>query len=228
MSRVYEVEQELAKARSELQRLESHYDYYTTSSYDLTQGEGRTDHHTGQTGTKEEIAQARNRVKELERKLKEAIEWEKDAPRREAEAKKDAEARKTREEEKKQREKENKEMDKREAERVFRKIKEQYKKLGGWDKLINRVNGKTPNWKKVRELPLEELEFLLAVGTGRTIEQEKYAQEHIISSRDKKAQKSRRERNIEKMRQMMKLNYKLKDAMKREEQQKHGHSYRGY
>ena len=223
MASIYELERQLEDAKRELNRLQSYYDYYEKSSEDLTQGDGITTRHTGRRGTPEQIEAAKEKVERLERQIKSAQEWEKDAPARAAHDKEIADYRQKREEEKKQRDKEQAERDKKHAQLVYKKLKKRYSNLGGFARLSNRLQGKTPNWKVVRELSAKELDFLLDVGYGNTEEQKKY--DGHISAHDKKGKKARDERNIEKMRQMMRVNAKLKDAMKREDEMTHGRRY---
>ena len=51
---------------------------------------------------------------------------------------------------------------------AFQDVKKEYKKNSPWNRLINKIQGKSPNWKKVSDYSLEQLNHLLKVREGET------------------------------------------------------------
>lgn len=71
---------------------------------------------------------------------------------------------------------------------TFKKVKKSYKTIGNWSRFMNLIQGKTPNWSKVKKYSQEELDFLLTVHKGETISQkESFSRIKEKNSGDKKS-----------------------------------------
>jgi len=216
MATIGEIEYKLESAKRELNRLKGSREVVSRDE-SARLGDGLTYVENRSNGTKEQIALAQEKVERLEKELKEAIEWEKNKPLREAQDRKAAELSKKEEEKQKERDKVNNEREKKLKESAFRKVKERYKSVSLGERFLNKINGKAPNWKKVRELSREELEYLSRVTADN--------KQDYISSHDKKRRQDRQNRNVEKMRRLMKNNLRLQEEMEREKQGGYGRKY---
>lgn len=66
----------------------------------------------------------------------------------------------------------------------FKKVKEEYKKRSVWKRTAERLRGRGPNWKRVKGLTPDQLEYLVKVSKGQTIGQKEQDERSFERRRD--------------------------------------------
>lgn len=165
MRELYEIKKELRSCYDELNRLTSN----NTTTYHEQVGLDVYEHSI--THSPKDIMRVKNRIEELQREIRQREAWDNDAPKRQKEAE---ELDKRFAEQVKRERNEAMEKKKREEQKrllTFKEIKKRYKAAGKkhkWERFLNRVNGKNPNWKKIKEYSQEELDYLAKIQSGET------------------------------------------------------------
>ncbi len=68
---------------------------------------------------------------------------------------------------------------------TFKKVKAQYKKGSLPLRVLETLRGRRPNWSKVKNYSQEELDYILKVSTGNTVNQKKHDEDMVDIYRDK-------------------------------------------
>jgi hypothetical protein len=220
----YIIKEELYQAQQRLSELTRVVVNEGTYDMDLTGGDGRYERSERTVGTKEEIKAQMEKIARLEEELRERQKFDAEKPTRDAENKKETEAKKQRDKEARAKEREEQRRLEQEKVRTFKKVKEQYKKLNFFDRVLNKLNGHSPNWKNVQKLSKEELEFLIKVGSGKASFQEKYESEHRYVHG--KAEQERWDRRVNDMTSCMRRT-DYRQRMMQDDEKEHGYG-RGY
>lgn len=166
MREIYEINRELLQYQEKLSRLTSrptgeNFEYRNGDVYSVPRGET--------VGSTSEINTLRKRIEELRNELKEREKWDAKVPERQEEAQrrqKEMDEIKKRE---RLREKEEKRRIEEERLQTFQDIKKKYKAAGKkhkWERFINKLQGKGPNWKKIQDYTQEVLDFLRSTQMG--------------------------------------------------------------
>lgn len=99
-------------------------------------------------------------------------------------------------EERRQQELAKKEQEAYEHKMAFETVRQIYKKQSRWNRFMNLIQGKKPDWNKVEEYTTEELQFLDTLSRGRSVWQEKINQERW-ERREKNGMSSKEMRKLE-------------------------------
>lgn len=68
---------------------------------------------------------------------------------------------------------------------TFKKVKRQYKKGSLPLRVLETLRGRRPNWSKVKNYTQEELDYILKVSTGNTVDQKKHDEKMVDVYREK-------------------------------------------
>lgn len=219
----YEIEQELMGLKYQLgQLLETKlYQDYEVKGLDVYTHQERTTK-----GSKIEMERTKQRINELKESLRKIEimqrQKEKDAPKEKA--KREAREKFLRNEE--LRKQQEIEINKKNHKITFEKVKKEYKNIGKWNRFLNLIQGKTPDWKKVKGYTKEELEHVLNVYAGRTLTQQEkhetmknYNQNKPVKTRLdlRELRKKMKEQDKAKFVALLKSRYKLESDMELEE-----------
>ena len=167
MREINEINRELLQYEEELSRLTSS----STPTNEWRNGDIYSSVESETVVSRSKIDATLKKIQELREELKERQKWDYEAPKRRQEA--EEQARKADEFEKRERLKETEEQRRNEERRLqtFRDIKKGYKVAGKkhkWERILNKIQGKSPNWKKIKEYSQEELNFLSDTQRGDT------------------------------------------------------------
>lgn len=168
MREIYEINRELLQCQEKLSRLTSkptgeNFEYRNGDVYSVPRGET--------VGSTSEINTVRKRIEELRNELKEREKWDAKAPERQEEAQRRQKEMDERQKQERLKAKEERKKDEERRLQTFQDIKKKYKVAGKkhkWERFINKIQGKSPNWKKIKEYSQEELEFLRDIQRGET------------------------------------------------------------
>lgn len=138
-------------------------------------------------GTKEQITNIKNQISQLEQKLEKMQKYKEEEHERILETKREMEESKKQKLEQEKLERKKADEKKKEA---FKKVKQAYKKVDVWSRFVNKIKGRTPNWKKVQGYSQEELEYLLRVSKGNTVSQQERF-DRIIDKNNAKSSQNR-------------------------------------
>ena len=168
MREIYEINRELLQYQEKLSRLTSrptgeNFEYRNGDVYSVPRGET--------VGSTSEINTVRKRIEELRNELKEREKWDAKAPERQEEAQRRQKEMDEREKQERLKAKEERKKDEERRLQTFQDIKKRYKAAGKkhkWERVINKLQGKGPDWKKIKEYTQEELDFLSELQRGDT------------------------------------------------------------
>lgn len=173
MRTMHEIDMELQKEQEKLAMLTSkapeELEYRNGDVYSAIRS-------TNTVGSNDEISRTRKRIMELNEEKRTRQAWENTAPKREEERQKQVEAMESYEKRKIAEQKNyEKNVEMRRLE-TFKRVKQQYKAMGKkhkFERIINKLQGKSPNWKKIQEYSQEQLNYLSKVQQGEALSQKK-------------------------------------------------------
>ena len=220
MRTIGEVEYELKNLKDKLMMLSQ---TRTTSDYEVKGLDVYTHHEKTTVGSKSEIQRIKERIDQLEKEL-ESIEKGKEHNKEYIKGVKETKAKA--DEAAAERAQAEAAINEREVKKDFKKLKKAYKNIGLWNRITNKLQGKKPNWKKIKQdLTREEMEFLLKVSSGNTQERHNDFEQAKARNEErprkerktfKELRKRQRQNNLEQMRKLLVSRERLKQEMEME------------
>lgn len=123
--------------------------------------------------------------------------------------------------------KQNEESERSTREYYLRDLKKRYKSGSKFDRFLNLLHRKKPNWKKISQLSTKELEFLVNYGAGNTMQQYE-KEERIKQINDKKKRKAQYRQRWVSFTRSLNSKTTLKQKMELEEGYEKDSLYSGY